>query len=186
MKAVRCLVVILFLVPALAACTGRKAPKPKRDYRSVEEDYVLLNQRLAPDEGTWEHPVEEIGRATREPWSASTTKNAVDGEPLDAESATLVGEVIDLSIYIQTGAHGKRYKNHMEQSARNGGPIGLLTGDGKCYLLLAEEYAARTGGRTELRDILLARLGDIIKVTGTAIHTGGIPALYIPGFTKEE
>jgi hypothetical protein len=185
MKTIRSLAIVLLAV-IVTGCTGRKAPEPTRDYGRVEEDYVLLNQRLAPDEGTWESPVEEIGRATREPWSASTTKNAVDGEPLDAESATLVGEVVDLSIYIQTGAHGKRYKKHMEQSARNGGAIGLLTGDGKCYLLLAEEYAARTGGRTELRDILLARLGDVVKVTGTAIDTGGIPALYIPGFVKQQ
>ncbi len=184
MKTIRCLAVVV-LITVLAGCTGRKAPEPTRDSGPVEENFVLLNQRLAPDEGTWESPVEEIGRATREPWSASTTQNAVDGEPLDAETATLVGEVVDLSIYIQTGAHGKAYKKHMEQSARNGGPIGLLTGDGKCYLLLAEEYAARTAGRTELRDILLDRLGDIVKVTGTAIQTGGIPALYIPGFTTE-
>ena len=74
----------------------------------------------------------------------------------------------------------------MAQSARHGGPVGLLTGDGKCYLLLAEEYDARTTGRTELRPLLVDRLGDIVKVTGTAIETGGIPALYIQGFVKEE
>ena len=97
-----------------------------------------------------------------------------------------MGEVVDLSIYIQTGAHGKAYKAHMVQSAGHGGPLGLLTGDGKCYLLLAEEYDARTTGRTELRPLLVERLGDIVKVTGTAIETGGIPALYIQGFVKEE
>jgi hypothetical protein len=172
------------LIVGLAGCAGRKAPEPRRT--RTEEDTVLLNQRLVPDEGTWEAPVEEIGRATTEPWSESTRQNAVDGKPLDAKVTTLVGEVVDLGIYIQTGAHGRRYKKHMVESVAHGGPIGLLTGDGKCYLVLAEEYGPRTVGKTELRPILADRLGDIVRLTGTAIETGGIPALYVRGFVREE
>lgn len=184
MRTIRWAIAVV-LIAALAGCTGRKAREPKRTHRA-EEDTVLLNQRLVPDEGTWEVPVEEIGRTAAEPWSESTLQNAVDGEPLEGEVTTLVGEVVDLGIYIQTGAHGKRYTKHMAESAAHGGPIGLLTGDGKCYLLLAEEYGPRTVGTTELRPILADRLGDIVKLTGTAIETGGIPALYIRGFVREE
>jgi hypothetical protein len=179
-------ILVLGLAAALAGCGGKKPPKPTRRPEAAAHDYVLLNQGLAPDEGTWQRPVEEIGRAGTAPWSDSTLKRAVDGEPLEGKVTTLVGEVVDLSIYIETGAHGKAYKEHMVQSASHGGPIGLLTGDGKCYLLLAEEYDARTTGRTELRPLLVERLGDIVKVTGTAIETGGMSALYIQGFVKEE
>jgi len=178
--------IVMTLAATLVGCTGRKAPDQERDRGPLQRDYVLLNPRLAPEDGTWGKPVEEIGRAPREPWSASTVSSAVEGEPLEGEVITLVGEVIDLSIYIQTGAHGKRYKRHMEQSAQHNGPIGLLTGEGKCLLLLAEEYGHRKAGATELRPLLVERLGDIIKVTGTAIETGGMAALYIHGFMKNE
>ena len=80
MKAIRW-VLVVGVAAALVGCGGRKPPKPTRPSDAVEQDYVLLNQRLAPEDGTWEQPVEEIGRAGGEPWSASTLKRAVDGEP---------------------------------------------------------------------------------------------------------
>jgi len=58
----------------------------------------------------------------------------------DGTDVTLTGEIVDLSCYLASGKKGRVHKTCAQRCAERGLPIGILTGDGKVYLLL-EDHA---------------------------------------------
>lgn len=67
------------------------------------------------------------------PWSALPVR-------ADGGDATFTGEIVDLSCYLASGKKGRVHKTCAQRCAERGLPIGILTGDGKVYLLL-EDHA---------------------------------------------
>ena len=59
------------------------------------------------------------------------------GQPAKAAAKTMVvkGEVVDLGCYLGHGARGADHKSCATKCIANGMPFGLLTADGKLYLL---------------------------------------------------
>jgi len=53
---------------------------------------------------------------------------------------TRVGEIVDLSCYLQVGKHGEKHRDCAQKCMRSGPPIGLLTQDGPLYMLMEEEH----------------------------------------------
>lgn len=49
--------------------------------------------------------------------------------------ATLTGEVVDTGCYLARGAHGEKHVDCATKCISEGMPMGLLTGDGKLYLI---------------------------------------------------
>ena len=54
----------------------------------------------------------------------------------DLDRWTVVGEIIDLSCYLQVGKHGDKHRDCGQKCVRNGQPVGLLTEDGAVYMLI--------------------------------------------------
>lgn len=54
------------------------------------------------------------------------------------EQVAATGEVVDLACYVGHGAKGPDHQKCALKCAQVGQPIGLLTGDGKLYLLVAD------------------------------------------------
>src|SRR3954449_2035136 len=73
---------------------------------------ILFPDWSKPTKGTYSAPAEEIGKKARagQPWSVTTVTSSINGQPVKGEPITVVGEVIDLSCYLQVGKHGDKHK----------------------------------------------------------------------------
>ena len=145
----------------------------------------VLFPEMTPEKGTFDKPHAKLGQKPDQPWSVTTVAAAVDGKPLPAKVITLVGEVVDYSCYLQVGKHGAKHRDCGQKCLRNGQPIGLLTKEGKLYLLMEEEHDPRRDGLTNFRQAAIDHMAHVMEVTGTFSEVDGQRALYVTGFVKK-
>jgi hypothetical protein len=145
----------------------------------------ILFPQMTPDKGTFDKPHGKLGEKVTTPWSATTLAAGVDGKPLPGKVITLVGEIVDYSCYLQLGKHGTKHRDCGQKCVRNGMPIGLLTKDGKLYLLMEEEHDQRRDGLTNFRQAAVDNMAYVMEVTGTMSEVEGQRALYVRGFLKK-
>ena len=126
-----------------------------------------------------------LGEKGEKPWTDTTVKAGVDGKPLQGKAATVTGEIIDLSCYLQLGKHGEKHKACGTKCLTAGQPIGLLTKEGGVYLLIDEEHDPRRDGQTELRKAATDHFAQVMEVTGTETSVRGIHTIYVQGFVKK-
>jgi hypothetical protein len=144
----------------------------------------ILFPQMTPDKGTFEKPHGKIGENPKTPWSQTTIAAGVDQKPLPGKVVTLVGEIVDYSCYLQLGKHGTKHRDCGQKCVRNGMPIGLLTKDGKLFLLMEEEHDQRRDGLTNFRQTAVDNMAYVMEVTGTLSEVEGQRALYVRGFLK--
>src|ERR1035441_9167848 len=121
---------------------------------------------VAADAGTYAKPAGTLGEKPAEPWTATTIEAGVDKKPQPGKVVTEVGEIIDLSCYLQLGKHGEKHKACGTKCLQSGQPIGLLAKDGTVYMLMAEEHDPRRDGQTEgFRKAAIDNFAKIIEVT---------------------
>lgn len=156
----------LLLAAAVSAAAGRG---------------ILFPDWSGPTEGSYDKPYAEIGKpvSASQPWSVTTVASSIMGKTLEGKPVTLVGEVIDVSCYLQVGKHGDKHRDCGQKCARNGQPIGLLLNDGTVYTLIDEEHNPRRDGLTKLRDALIENMANIVKVRGTLSVVEGQKAIYV-------
>ena len=145
----------------------------------------ILHPQMTPEKGTFDHPAGTLGEKPEHPWSVTTVAAGVDGKPLPGKVTTLVGEVVDYSCYLQLGKHGGKHRDCGQKCLRNGQPIGLLTKEGKLYLLMEEEHDPRRDGLTNFRQAAIEHMAYVMEVTGTMSEVDGQRALYVTGFVKK-
>ena len=145
----------------------------------------ILFPNMTPEKGSWDAPHGKLGQKATTAWSQTTVAAAVDGKPLKGTAVTLVGEIIDLSCYTSLGKHGAKHRDCGQKCAKNGEPIGLLTKDGKTYLLVAEEHDPRRDGLTTFRQAAIDNMANIMEVTGTLTEVEGQRTLHVRGFVKK-
>jgi hypothetical protein len=145
----------------------------------------LLFPEMAPEKGTFDKPHGKLGEKTKEPWSATTVAAGVDGKPLTGKVTTLVGEIVDYSCYLQLGKHGGKHRECGQKCLQNGMPIGLLTKEGKLYLLMEEEHNPRRDGMTNFRTSAVENMAYVMEVTGTLSEVDGQRALFVTGYVKK-
>ncbi len=146
---------------------------------------VLFPEWSDPTKGTYKAPATEIGKEVKaaQPWSVTTVTSAID-KPLEGKPITAVGEVIDLSCYLQVGKHGDKHRDCGQKCAKNGQPLGLVTEDGSVYMLIDEEHNPRRDGQTTLRDKLIENMAYVVKVHGTESVVEGQKAIFVQGLLK--
>lgn len=142
----------------------------------------ILNPDMAPEAGTWDEPAAQIGKMPTELWTGTTYEAAVKGVPLKGEVVTIVGEIIDMSCYLQLGKHGAKHIGCAQKCASHGEPIGLLTKQGVVYNLIAEEHHPRRDTGTKLRQTLIDHMAQIVVVIGTETKVEGVKTIYIQGY----
>lgn len=142
---------------------------------------ILFPDWSGPTQGSYDNPYAEIGKQTSasRPWSITTVASSIMGRTLEGKPVTLVGEVIDLSCYLQVGKHGDKHRDCGQKCARNGQPIGLLLEDGSVFSLIDEEHDPRRDGRTKLREALIENMANVVKVHGTLSVVEGQKAIYV-------
>lgn len=89
------------------------------------------------------------------------------------ETKTVSGEVLDMACYMAKGAHGEKHKSCAASCIKDGAPMGLLTSDGKVYLLVENH------NKKEVYSKLKDHAGEKITVTGTASVKGGLQGLVV-------
>ena len=102
----------------------------------------------------------------------------------DFNSYAMTGEIVDYSCYLQVGKHGGKHRDCGQKCLRNGQPIGLLTKDGRLFLLMEEEHHPRRDSKTHFRDAAIEHLSHIMEVTGTNTQVEGQRAIYVSGFVN--
>jgi hypothetical protein len=145
----------------------------------------VLHPQLTPEKGSFDKPEGKLGEKPEQPWSVTTVAAAVDGKPVPGKVTTVVGEIIDLSCYLQVGKHGDKHRECGQKCVRNGQPVGLLQEDGTVYLLIDEEHDPRRDGLTEFRQKAIEYMAYVVTVTGTYTEVGGQKALFVQGFVKK-
>ena len=147
---------------------------------------ILFPNWSKPTKGTYSEPSGEIGKkpAEDQPWTVTTVTSSIEGKPLPGKPVTVVGEIIDLSCYLQVGKHGEKHRACGQKCVNNGQPIGLLTKEGTLYMLMPEEHDPRRDGGLDLRPAAAEHMGHIVTVNGTEASHMGYRAIFVQGMTK--
>jgi hypothetical protein len=150
----------------------------------LAQDSKILHPEMKVETGTYDAPAATLGHSMEQPWSATTIAAGVEKKPEMGKETTKVGELVDFSCYIQLGKHGEKHRSCGAKCAQSGQPIGLLTQDGKLYMLMPEEHDPRRDGGVDIRTAGAEHMGHIIKVIGTEASVNGYSAIYVAGLTK--
>lgn len=161
-----------------------KSATPAKKTVAKKKGPGILQPQMTPNKGTYEQPAGKLGQAPNAPWSATTIGSAVDGKTVPASIATMVGEIIDYSCYLQIGKHGEKHRDCAQKCFKAGQPIGLLTKDGSIFLLMEEEHNPRRDALTYLREKAIEHAGDVVEITGTSAQVDGQKAFYVTGLIK--
>jgi hypothetical protein len=145
----------------------------------------VLYPQMTPEKGTFDKPEGKVGQKTDQPWSVTTVAAAVDGKPLPGKVVTVVGEIVDMSCYLQVGKHGAKHRDCGQKCLRNGQPIGLLAKDGTLYWLMEEEHDPRRDGLTNFRQAAIDQMAYVMEVTGTLSEVSGQKAIFVTGYLKK-
>ena len=166
----------LFMLVAGLAAAAAKGPG------------ILFPDWSAPTAGTFKEPKGEVGKKTAadQPWSVTTVSSSIMGKPVEGKTTTVVGEIIDLSCYLQVGKHGDKHRDCGQKCIRNGQPVGLLTEDGSVYMLIDEEHDPRRDGLTEFRKQAVELMAHVVTVHGTLTDVDGHKTLYVQGSEKKK
>ena len=145
----------------------------------------VLNPQMTAEKGSFDKPEGKLGEKPDNAWSVTTVAASVNGKPLEGKVTTLAGEIVDYSCYLQVGKHGGKHRDCGQKCLKNGQPIGLLTKEGKLYLLMEEEHDPRRDGLTNFRQAAIDNMAYIVEVTGTLSEHDGTRALYVTGYVKK-
>ena len=88
-----------------------------------------------------------------------------------AKTRTVKGEIVDLGCYLGHGARGADHKSCATKCIAGGMPFGLLTADGKLYLLTLNHDDPDPYNRC--KDLA----AQTVEVTGTLMQRNGVMAL---------
>jgi hypothetical protein len=86
--------------------------------------------------------------------------------------ASYGGEVVDLACYLGKGAKGEAHKKCAQMCAAAGQPIGLLTTDGKLYLLVGSHDGS---GLEQAKKLA----GSNVQITGKMLQRDGMQAIEV-------
>jgi hypothetical protein len=176
----------LLVVPVAIAAVFAFAAQEKKEGKIPKgaAPAAILHPEMEVKVGTWDKPAASIGVKPSEAWTGTTVAAGVNKQPQPGRIVTRVGEIIDLSCYLQLGKHGEAHRPCGQKCVQNNQPIGLLLRDGSIYMLIPEEHDPRRDGGVDARSAAVEHMGHIVEVTGTEAMHNGYRAIYVQGLTK--
>lgn len=100
------------------------------------------------------------------------------GTPGSPPDVTVRGEIVDLACYIAHGAKGPDHQKCAEKCAAIGQPMGLLTADGKLYILVADHQDP--AGLQKAKKMA----GEQVELTGEPSERDGVAAIAVRAVKK--
>src|ERR1043166_8155407 len=135
---------VMMLLLALASSAAAQSPAPAAP--------VTLG---TPEEAHWSETTE----------AAAASPANKDWLPR-GKTATLTGEIVGVSCYLQLGKRGAAHVDCGRKCVQAGQPGGLLDKDGNLYLLVPEQHHPRRDGQVSLRTWIAANMGATATVSG--------------------
>lgn len=83
----------------------------------------------------------------------------------NASTKTVKGEVVDLMCYLDHGAKGDKHKSCASTCIKNGGPVGLLSG---------EDLYVVVGDHKPMNDQLSAKAAQTVTLKGKVVERNGM------------
>ncbi len=124
-----------------------------------------------------------LGKPETAKWTATTyeaaTSEAHKKVLEGGKVATVTGEVVDVSCYLQLGKRGEAHVACGSKCIANGQPIGVVDADGNLYIVMAEEHHPRRDGQVELKTVLRPLLAKTVTLTGMMTEMKGYRALFV-------
>ncbi len=105
--------------------------------------------------------------------SNAISQGKMDSKATPAKEVTLKGEVLDLACYVAGEKKGPEHKRCAVMCIKGGAPIGILTDDGKVYLVV-EDHA-----KPEPYEKLKEFAAEKVAITGVLYQRGGLPGVVI-------
>ena len=103
----------------------------------------------------------------------SSTLFASEGKEHASPAMTIQGEVVDLGCYLNHAALGPKHKECASMCIAGGMPMGLLTSDGKLYLLtMSHDDAAPFNASKKLA-------AEIVSITGPVSERNGMKSIEV-------
>jgi hypothetical protein len=124
-----------------------------------------------------------LGKAETAKWTATTLEAATaeaNKKVLESgKPATITGEVVDVSCYLQLGKRGEAHVACGSKCIANGQPIGIVDAEDNLYIVMAEEHHPRRDGQVELKTVLGPLLAKTVTLTGMTTRMKGYHALFV-------
>ncbi len=89
------------------------------------------------------------------------------------KSMTVTGEVVDMACYMAKDAHGAGHKDCAAVCIKGGSPMGVLTSEGKVYLLVENH------DKQDAYSNAKKHAGEQVTVTGTLSEKSGVQGLIV-------
>ena len=144
---------------------------------------VLIALAIATGVAAAEPAATNIGAPDSAKWTATTleaaTAEANKKVLASGTAATVTGEVVDVSCYLQLGKRGEAHIACGSKCIEHGQPIGLLDSSEKLYILFAEEHHPRRDGQVDLKKVLAPHLAKTVTVSGMMTEMKGYSALFV-------
>jgi len=102
---------------------------------------------------------------------ACVSFSSADSKHAAAPKTTLKGEVVDMGCYMAHEAHGAKHKECGAKCVAGGMPMGLLTSNGKLYLITLNHENG--DAYNHLKDWI----DDQVEVTGVVAERAGIKSI---------
>jgi hypothetical protein len=101
------------------------------------------------------------------------------GKAAGDSGMTLKGEVVDLACYVGHGAKGEMHKECAVKCAAMGQPVGLLSTDGKLYVLVADHVDPSSYEKAR------KLAGEQVEILGENAEKDGVNALTVHSVKKQ-
>jgi hypothetical protein len=127
--------------------------------------------------------VPQLGKPIGAHWTPTTyeaaTTEAQKKMLENGKPATVTGEIVDVSCYLQLGKRGEAHVACGTKCLNNGQPIGLVDTTGALYILFAEEHHPRRDGTVDMKKVFIPLLSKTVSVSGMATEVRGYRALFV-------
>ena len=95
---------------------------------------------------------------------------------------SLKGELVDMACFMAHEGKGKKHAKCGKMCVMGGAPLGILTADGKVYLLVEDHSSAKSKKPYVQAKELVA---ETVTIKGDAYERGGVQAIVVESVTKE-
>lgn len=97
------------------------------------------------------------------------------------KEVTVKGELVDMACFMAHEGKGKKHAACGKMCVTGGAPLGILTTDGKVYLLVEDHSSAKSKKPYAQAKEMVA---DTVTIKGDAYERGGVQAIVVESVTK--
>ena len=95
---------------------------------------------------------------------------------------TVKGELVDMACYMAHEGKGTKHADCAKMCVLEGAPVGLVTSDGKTYLLIEDHSSAKA---KKLFAQAKKMIAETVTVKGDMYERGGVQAIVVESVSKE-